>query len=98
MPYNFDEPVNRRNTHSLKWDVKEQELPMWVADMDFQTAPDIQEAIRERAAHGVFGYSIVPEEWYQAYMGWWERRHHFPWKGVACFLYGSGSGYFQYGA
>ena len=77
MPYNFDEPVNRRNTHSLKWDVKEQEMPMWVADMDFQTAPEIQEAIRERAAHGVFGYSIVPEEWYQAYMGWWERRHHF---------------------
>ncbi len=77
MPYNFDEPVNRKNTHSLKWDVKEQELPMWVADMDFQTAPEIQEAIRERAAHGVFGYSIVPEEWYQAYMGWWERRHHF---------------------
>lgn len=77
MPYSFDEPVNRRNTHSLKWDVKEQELPMWVADMDFQTAPEIQEAIRERAAHGVFGYSIVPEEWYQAYMGWWEKRHHF---------------------
>ncbi len=77
MPYNFDEPVNRRNTHSLKWDVKEQELPMWVADMDFQTASEIQEAIRERAAHGVFGYSIVPEEWYQAYMGWWEKRHHF---------------------
>ena len=59
MPYNFDEPVNRKNTHSLKWDVKEQELPMWVADMDFQTAPEIQEAIRERAAHGVFGYSIA---------------------------------------
>ena len=77
MPYNFDESVNRRNTHSLKWDVKEQELPMWVADMDFQTAPEIQEAIRERAAHGVFGYSIVPEEWYQAYMDWWEKRHHF---------------------
>ena len=77
MPYNFDEPVNRRNTHSLKWDVKEQELPMWVADMDFQTAPEIQEAIRERAAHGVFGYSIVPEELYQAYMGWWKKRHHF---------------------
>ena len=50
---------------------------MWVADMDFQTAPEIQEAIRERAAHGVFGYSIVPEEWYQAYMSWWERRHGF---------------------
>lgn len=40
------------------------------ADMDFQTAPKIQEALQERAAHGVFGYSIVPEEWYQAYMGW----------------------------
>ena len=77
MSYIFDELVNRRNTHSLKWDVKEHELPMWVADMDFQTAPEIQEAIRERVSHGVFGYSIVPEEWYQAYMGWWERRHHF---------------------
>lgn len=77
MPYDFDKPVNRRDTHSLKWDVKEHELPMWVADMDFQTAPEIQAAIQERAAHGVFGYSIVPEEWYQAYMGWWERRHGF---------------------
>ena len=77
MPYDFDKPVDRRNTHSLKWDVKEQELPMWVADMDFQTAPKIQAAIQERAAHGVFGYSIVPEEWYQAYMDWWKRRHGF---------------------
>lgn len=77
MPYDFDKPVDRRNTHSLKWDVKEHELPMWVADMDFQTAPEIQAAIQERAAHGVFGYSIVPEEWYQAYMDWWQRRHGF---------------------
>ena len=77
MPYDFDKPVDRRNTQSLKWDVKEHELPMWVADMDFQTAPEIQAAIQERAAHGVFGYSIVPEEWYQAYMDWWKRRHGF---------------------
>lgn len=77
MPYDFDKPVERRNTHSLKWDVKENELPMWVADMDFQTAPEILAAIQKRAAHGVFGYSIVPEEWYQAYTGWWERRHGF---------------------
>ena len=77
MSYDFDKPVNRRDTHSMKWDVKEHELPMWVADMDFQTAPEIQAAIQERAAHGVFGYSVVPEEWYQAYMGWWERRHGF---------------------
>lgn len=77
MPYDFDKPVERRNTHSLKWDVKENELPMWVADMDFQTAPEILAAIQKRAAHGVFGYSIVPEEWYQAYTGWWGRRHGF---------------------
>lgn len=77
MPYDFDKQINRRNTNSLKWDVKENELPMWVADMDFETAPEILAAIRKRAAHGVFGYSTVPEEWYQAYIDWWKRRHDF---------------------
>ena len=77
MSYDFDTPVDRRNTYSLKWDVKENELPMWVADMDFQTAPEVREAIQKRAAHGVFGYSIVAEEWYQAYIQWWESRHGF---------------------
>ena len=77
MKYDFDTPVDRRNTASLKWDVKEGELPMWVADMDFQTAPEIREALLERARHGVFGYSVLPKEWYQAYIGWWEKRHHF---------------------
>lgn len=77
MPYDFDKQINRRNTNSVKWDVSENELPMWVADMDFETAPEIQAAIRERAAHGVFGYSAVPEAWYQAYIGWWKRRHDF---------------------
>ena len=77
MPYEFDEIINRRNTNSLKWDVGENELPMWVADMDFQTAPEIREAIEKRAAHGVFGYSVIPEEWQQAYVDWWGRRHHF---------------------
>lgn len=76
MKYNFDQVINRRKTNSLKWDVKENELPMWVADMDFETAPEIQEAIQKRAAHGIFGYSILPDEWYEAYIGWWERRHH----------------------
>ena len=75
MKYDFDTPVNRRNTNSLKWDVAENELPMWVADMDFPTAPEIQAAIQKRAAHGVFGYSVIPDEWYQAYMDWWQRRH-----------------------
>ncbi len=73
----FDELVDRRNTQSYKWDVKENELPMWVADMDFQTAPCIIEAIQNRVNHGVFGYSIVPDEWYDAYIGWWRERHKF---------------------
>ena len=75
--YNFDEVVNRRNTNSMKWNVGENELPMWVADMDFETAPEVKEAIQNRAMHGCFGYAEVPESWYQAYIGWWERRHHF---------------------
>ncbi|MDO5521135.1 MAG: MalY/PatB family protein [bacterium] len=75
--YDFDKVVNRRNTNSLKWDVKETELPMWVADMDFQTAPEIIDAIKARVEHGVFGYSILPEEWYQAYINWWKNKHAF---------------------
>ena len=75
--FDFDKLVERRGTGSYKWDVPEGELPMWVADMDFQTAPCVRAAIEKRAAHGVFGYNVVPEEWYEAYRGWWESRHHF---------------------
>lgn len=77
MNYNFDEVINRRNTNSLKWDIKDNELPMWVADMDFQTAPEIKKAIIKRAEHGIFGYNIVPEQWYDAYINWWKKRHNF---------------------
>lgn len=63
MIYDFDTPVNRRNTSSLKWDVSENELPMWVADMDFKTAPEIHEAIKRRAESGIFGYTVIPKEW-----------------------------------
>ncbi len=76
MRYQFDKMTERRGTDSLKWDVPEGELPMWVADMDFETAPEIREAIERRAAHGIFGYNVVPQEWYEAYIGWWSRRHH----------------------
>ena len=72
---NFDKVVNRRGTGSLKWDVKENELPMWVADMDFPTAPCITDAIQKKAKSGVFGYQIVPDEWYKAIINWWKRRH-----------------------
>lgn len=74
--YDFDKLTDRRNTGSLKWDVPESELPMWVADMDFETAPEIRTAIEERAAHGIFGYNVVTDDWYEAYISWWSRRHH----------------------
>lgn len=77
MSYDFDTPVDRRGTDSYKWDVKDGELPMWVADMDFKTAPEITAAIQRRAEHGVYGYSLVPDEWYDAVTGWWRRRHSF---------------------
>ncbi len=56
MVYDFDKVTDRRNTHALKWTVGENELPMWVADMDLETAPAVQEAILKRASHGIFGY------------------------------------------
>lgn len=77
MEWDFDRIVDRRNTGSLKWDVADGELPMWVADMDFPTAPAVREAIRARAEHGIFGYSIVPDAWYEAYISWWRDRHGF---------------------
>lgn len=77
MVYDFDALTNRRGTNSMKWDVPEQELPMWVADMDFETAPEIREALKKRAEHGIFGYTTVPDAWCEAIIGWWERRHGF---------------------
>ncbi len=77
MNYDFDQSVNRRDTDSYKWDVAENELPLWVADMDFQTAPEIKQAFRERIDHGVFGYGIIPDQWDNAYVSWWKRRHSF---------------------
>ncbi len=73
--YDFDSVVNRRGTHSLKWDVKENELPMWVADMDFRTAPEIIEDLKKRLEHGIFGYTDISDEWYDAYINWWKTRH-----------------------
>ncbi|MDO5154905.1 MAG: MalY/PatB family protein [Eubacteriales bacterium] len=78
----FDKEINRRGTQSYKWDVAENELPMWVADMDFQTAPEIIDALKKRVEHGVFGYSVVPDAWYGEYMVWWIRRNHFDIKKV----------------
>lgn len=73
----FEQLVNRRETDSLKWNVPEDVLPMWVADMDFRTAPEITEALKKRAEQGIFGYSVVPDRWYDAYIDWWKMRHDF---------------------
>lgn len=80
MKYNFDETIDRKGTNSYKWDIADGELPMWVADMDFRTAPEITEAIIGRAEHGVFGYSTIPDEWYRAYINWWKNRHGIEYK------------------
>lgn len=80
MPYDFNKLTDRRNTNSMKWDVGADELPMWVADMDFETAPEITAAIKRKADLGIFGYTIVPDGWYEAIIRWWEQRHGFTMK------------------
>ncbi|MCM1536878.1 MAG: pyridoxal phosphate-dependent aminotransferase [bacterium] len=80
MAYDFDTLTDRRGTNALKWDVAEHELPMWVADMDFKAAPEIIEALQKRVEHGIFGYAVVPDEWYRAYIQWWEEQHGFSMK------------------
>ena len=77
MKYNFDEIVPRRRTNSYKWDTAQEEnvLPMWVADMDFRTAPPVVEALRKRVEHGIFGYTKVPSAYYEAVINWFARRH-----------------------
>lgn len=77
MKYNFDEIIPRRGTNSYKWDTPEEEnvLPMWVADMDFRTAPAIIETLRRRVEHGIFGYTKVPQNYYDAIVSWFINRH-----------------------
>ena len=77
MKYDFDKRVERRGTNCVKWDESPSPdvIPMWVADMDFRVAPAIQRALEERVAHGVFGYNIVPESYYEAVISWFRRRH-----------------------
>ena len=74
---NFDEMIPRRDTNSVKWDsaADAEVLPMWVADMDFRTAPAITEALRQRVEHGIFGYTRVPDAYYEAVVNWFARRH-----------------------
>lgn len=75
--YDFDQLIPRRGTNSVKWDEEPAAdiLPMWVADMDFRTAPCVVEALRRRVEHGVYGYATVPESYYGAVTSWFVRRH-----------------------
>lgn len=75
--YDFDRIIPRRNTGSYKWDSAKSDdvLPMWVADMDFRTADCIIEALRRRVDHGIFGYTRVPDKYYETVVEWFGRRH-----------------------
>lgn len=77
--YNFDEIVDRRHTGCVKWDCAPADdiIPMWVADMDFKTAPVIIEALGKRVDHGVFGYTHIGDAYYEALDNWFSRRHGF---------------------
>ena len=74
--YNFDRVIDRKKSYAMKWDVKDGELPMWVADMDFETAPEVKSALKSRLDIGAYGYSYIPDEWYDAYISWWQRRYN----------------------
>ena len=75
MNYDFDTLVDRRGSSCVKWDLCAPDvIPMWVADMDFPTAPCIVEALRRRVEHAVFGYTIVPDSYYDAVISWFSRR------------------------
>ena len=88
MKYNFDEVTERRGIGCVKWDTEhpivnsqalmangKEMIPLWVADMDFKAAPAIQEAIRKRVEHGIFGYTHVDDSYYDAIISWFGRRY-----------------------
>lgn len=73
----FSKMTNRLHTNSLKWDIKENELAMWVADMDFEAAPEIVNALKQRVDHKIFGYNVISDEYFTSIIHWWKRRHNF---------------------
>lgn len=83
MNYDFDTVVNRKNTNAIKYDLAkkrgkpEDAVSLWVADMDFPTAPCIQKAVAEKAAHGIWGYSRPDNRYYDALKKWYKERHNF---------------------
>ena len=87
MTYDFDAHIDRRGTHTVKWDYESvarareanpELLPMWVADMDLPSPEPVVRALRERAEHPVYGYTLVPDSLLNAFMEWHRRRHGTP--------------------
>ena len=79
--YDFDKVVNRRQTNSIKYDREKAQdpkiIPMWVADMDFETLPEVKDALIKRAEHGVFGYAAPTDKYYESVINWMKTRHQF---------------------
>ena len=82
MQYDFDSVIERRNTNSVKWDSADQLfnvediLPMWVADMDFRSPRPVIDALKDLTEQGIFGYSTVPQSYYDAVINWMKKRHN----------------------
>ncbi len=80
--YNFDKVINRENTASVKYDLRnnifkqDDVLPMWVADMDFETPDFIKNALKKRVEHSIYGYSFRPDSYYRSITSWVQQRHN----------------------
>lgn len=83
MTYNFDKIINRKGTNSIKWDGNilynkpEGVLPLWVADMDFEVAKEIVDALKKRLENPVYGYTFIPDSYYQSIITWFKKRYNY---------------------
>ena len=81
MQYDFDTPIDRTHTWSIKHDFKKENgkaddiLPLWVADMDFRSPDSVVEALKKAVDHGIFGYSRADESYFDAVSAWYQKRH-----------------------
>jgi len=81
LKYDFDEIVDRRNTESAKWKAikklygRDDIIPMWVADMDFKSPPEVIEVLKKRAEHGIFGYPMLDDDYFYPFINWIEIKH-----------------------
>lgn len=83
MKHDFNKIIKRRGTDCFKWDLapvifkNNDILPMWVADMDFKSPPEVIAALKRRCAHGIYGYGARPESYYDSFINWAKKRYDF---------------------